>query len=117
MTNKRGRIPWGRSQPPRSRSRTGSGVFASRRRQTRYWRDWSTDVWSSDLPPVLRVAAPKPVTPRGVLEPLGTEGARAVVHDIAELGVESVAVCLLHTDRYPEHERAIGANLDRKSVV
>src|SRR3712207_8174705 len=24
--------------------------FSSRRRQTRYWRDWSSDVCSSDLP-------------------------------------------------------------------
>src|SRR5947209_9160740 len=23
--------------------------FSSRRRHTRYWRDWSSDVWSSDL--------------------------------------------------------------------
>src|SRR5947209_16352370 len=26
--------------------------FSSRRRHTRYWRDWSSDVCSSDLPPV-----------------------------------------------------------------
>src|SRR3712207_7937286 len=25
-------------------------VFSSRRRHTRYWRDWSSDVCSSDLP-------------------------------------------------------------------
>src|SRR3712207_6870395 len=25
--------------------------FSSRRRHTRYWRDWSSDVCSSDLPP------------------------------------------------------------------
>src|SRR3712207_8318096 len=25
------------------------GLFSSRRRQTRYWRDWSSDVCSSDL--------------------------------------------------------------------
>src|SRR3712207_9480244 len=28
--------------------------FSSRRRHTRYWRDWSSDVCSSDLPGVLR---------------------------------------------------------------
>src|SRR3712207_8326667 len=27
----------------------GSCFFSSRRRQTRYWRDWSSDVCSSDL--------------------------------------------------------------------
>src|SRR3712207_8541611 len=29
--------------------------FSSRRRHTRYWRDWSSDVCSSDLPEHLRV--------------------------------------------------------------
>src|SRR3712207_8162104 len=29
--------------------RTGFGFFSSRRRHTRYWRDWSSDVCSSDL--------------------------------------------------------------------
>src|SRR3712207_8396140 len=28
--------------------------FSSRRRHTRYWRDWSSDVCSSDLPPASR---------------------------------------------------------------
>jgi N-methylhydantoinase A len=63
------------------------------------------------VPPELRVAAPERVTPRGVLRPLGGDGARAVAHDVAALDVESVAVCLLHADRFPEHERALGANL------
>src|SRR3712207_8377615 len=29
--------------------RGGFGFFSSRRRHTRYWRDWSSDVCSSDL--------------------------------------------------------------------
>src|SRR3712207_7589968 len=29
----------------------GSFFFSSRRRHTRYWRDWSSDVCSSDLTP------------------------------------------------------------------
>src|SRR3712207_7469930 len=29
----------------------GSFFFSSRRRHTRYWRDWSSDVCSSDLDP------------------------------------------------------------------
>src|SRR3712207_8733650 len=32
----------------------GSLVFSSRRRHTRYWRDWSSDVCSSDLKPASR---------------------------------------------------------------
>jgi N-methylhydantoinase A len=63
------------------------------------------------VPPERRVAAPERVTPRGVQRALGGDGARAVVHDVAGLDVEAVAVCLLHADRFPEHERAIGANL------
>ena len=63
------------------------------------------------VPAERRVAAPERVTPRGVQRPLGGDGARAVVHAVAELDVEAVAVCLLHADRFPEHERAIGANL------
>src|SRR3712207_7521112 len=31
--------------------------FSSRRRHTRYWRDWSSDVCSSDLGQVVRVRA------------------------------------------------------------
>src|SRR3712207_7515928 len=43
--------------------------FSSRRRHTRYWRDWSSDVCSSDLPPLVelgRVAGwrPLPLTVR-----------------------------------------------------
>src|SRR3712207_7380416 len=45
-----------------------SGVFffSSRRRHTRYWRDWSSDVCSSDLadPRVSRVASLVDVDPR-----------------------------------------------------
>src|SRR3712207_9465312 len=32
--------------------------FSSRRRHTRYWRDWSSDVCSSDLATSVRSAAP-----------------------------------------------------------
>src|SRR5258707_11022096 len=31
--------------------------FSSRRRHTRYWRDWSSDVCSSDLPKMLAMSA------------------------------------------------------------
>src|SRR5258707_10858076 len=32
--------------------------FSSRRRHTRYWRDWSSDVCSSDLPPSITATTP-----------------------------------------------------------
>src|SRR3712207_3105729 len=38
----------------RERSRGVWLFFSSRRRHTRYWRDWSSDVCSSDLPNLLR---------------------------------------------------------------
>src|SRR5947209_15466716 len=43
-----------------SRSRCRVFFFSSRRRHTRYWRDWSSDVCSSDL------LYPFPNNPRGV---------------------------------------------------
>src|SRR3712207_7048048 len=42
--------------------------FSSRRRHTRYWRDWSSDVCSSDL----RTNVPVPITVR--LPSGGTKG-------------------------------------------
>src|SRR3712207_7715123 len=48
--------------------------FSSRRRHTRYWRDWSSDVCSSDLAPALehreQVLAAQ-VRPAAELEHLG----------------------------------------------
>src|SRR3712207_9087818 len=38
-----------------------SFFFSSRRRHTRYWRDWSSDVCSSDLLPRLAAAVGRPV--------------------------------------------------------
>src|SRR3712207_6973605 len=35
--------------------------FSSRRRHTRYWRDWSSDVCSSDLEQLCRAAGDGPV--------------------------------------------------------
>src|SRR3712207_7238543 len=54
--------------------------FSSRRRHTRYWRDWSSDVCSSDLPVVgrsrrRRVPPSSPVSrpsPAGGLRPAWT---------------------------------------------
>src|SRR3712207_9106264 len=42
--------------------------FSSRRRHTRYWRDWSSDVCSSDLGRVLVVEEPQRVRREHVAE-------------------------------------------------
>src|SRR5438445_12608066 len=42
--------------------------FSSRRRHTRYWRDWSSDVCSSDLAALQCISAPPhPATTAGIL--------------------------------------------------
>ena len=43
-----------------------------------------------------------------MLRPLDDDEVRAVAGRLRELGVESVAVCLLHAHRHPEHERRVG---------
>jgi N-methylhydantoinase A len=63
------------------------------------------------VPPERRVAAPERATPEGVVRPLGTDGTRAIATALERLAPEAVAVCLLHADRFPEHERAIAATL------
>src|SRR5258707_9301426 len=45
--------------------------FSSRRRHTRYWRDWSSDVCSSDLPDFPRRAS---LLPRALIFDIGTQG-------------------------------------------
>src|SRR3712207_7493796 len=47
--------------------------FSSRRRHTRYWRDWSSDVCSSDL----RLPLPRGVTGAAALVMVGAPGALA----------------------------------------
>src|SRR5712691_3459954 len=46
-----------------------------------------------------------------VLRPLDDDEARAVASRLREAAVESVAVCLLHSYLYPEHEERLGAIL------
>lgn len=43
-----------------------------------------------------------------VRTPLDTRGASALIEELRDLGVESVAVCLLHSYANPEHELRIG---------
>lgn len=63
------------------------------------------------VPSERRVGVRERTGPRGVLEPLGSQGAREAADAVVRLEVEAVAVCLLHADRFPEHERAIAAAL------
>src|SRR5258707_6308960 len=71
--------------------------FSSRRRHTRYWRDWSSDVCSSDLdtvvPTVLHVHVAN--APFGV--PLGIHAhAVAVVEELHALELEQARVTHHH---------------------
>lgn len=67
------------------------------------------------VPAARRVAAPERVAADGtVLRALPDEAADAVADAVAATEAASVAVCLLHADRHPEHERRIGAALARR---
>jgi N-methylhydantoinase A len=69
----------------------------------------------------LALEKPEPLIPRplrlevderlladgSTLEPLDEEGARELVRQLVRLGVESVAVCLLHSYANPAHERRL----------
>ena len=46
-----------------------------------------------------------------VAAPLDEDEVRALAARLRELGVESVAVCFLHSYLYPEHEQRVGAIL------
>ncbi len=66
------------------------------------------------VPPELRVAAPERAGPDGVLRPL--DDPAAVAAQALALAPEAVAVCLLHADRFGEHERALGEALRESGV-
>jgi N-methylhydantoinase A len=66
-------------------------------------------------PPERRFAARERTGPDGVLEELG--GLDELVDAVAGAEPEAVAVCLLHSYRHPEHERAIGEALRERLGV
>jgi N-methylhydantoinase A len=68
------------------------------------------------VPDELRYGAPERMTPAGVLTALTPTAARALGDQVADAGVEAVAVALLHSYRHPEHERAIADALDNIHV-
>ncbi|MDQ3608560.1 MAG: hydantoinase/oxoprolinase family protein, partial [Actinomycetota bacterium] len=63
------------------------------------------------VPAQLRVGVPERSGPDGPLRALDSDGADAVAARVAALEPEAVAVCLLHADRHPGHERALGEAL------
>ena len=66
-------------------------------------------------PPERRFAARERTGPDGVLEPLGD--LEDLVDAVAIAEPEAIAVCLLHSYRHPDHERAIGAALRERLGV
>lgn len=67
------------------------------------------------VPPERRIAADERHGPEGVIRAMSTDEADRIADRVAELGVDSVAVCLLHSYRFPEHELAIAAAIRRTS--
>jgi N-methylhydantoinase A len=75
-----------------------------------------------------RVQKPPPLVPRDrrfevkerigpegeVLVPLDEESLESAVRSLCEAGVESVAICFLHSYRAPEHERRARAAVERR---
>jgi N-methylhydantoinase A len=62
------------------------------------------------VPRQLRVEVTERVLADGsVLRPLDPVQARAAIADLGTLGVEAIAICLLHAYRNPVHERALAA--------
>src|SRR5262245_47939740 len=71
--------------------------------------------WSKPPPLVersLRLELDERMSASGeVLRPLSDDEVRSVAARLRSLEVESVAVCLLHAHRHPDHERRVGAIL------
>ena len=59
-------------------------------------------------PPDRRFGATERMGPRGALQALERDAALSLVEELARAEPEAVAVVLLHSFAYPEHERAIG---------
>src|SRR5947209_15711656 len=86
-----------------------SFFFSSRRRHTRYWRDWSSDVCSSDLEDGDELAA-------GLDEPAGREARLTEQrHAIAFADGERLAAHVERVAHLVRGEQRKGE--DRKSVV
>jgi N-methylhydantoinase A len=60
------------------------------------------------VPPKLRFPAPERMEPQGAVEALDMQRARDLVRRLARERPEAVAVALLHSYAYPEHELLLG---------
>src|SRR3712207_8369786 len=99
----------------------GSFFFSSRRRHTRYWRDWSSDVCSSDLASARGPCAAsallllRAVAAASLLAVADTLGVQRATDDLVADAGE-----VLHAAAAHEHHRVllqVVADADRKSVV
>ncbi|HEY6524045.1 MAG TPA: hydantoinase/oxoprolinase family protein [Solirubrobacteraceae bacterium] len=61
--------------------------------------------------PEARFGAPERMTPDGPLREHDADAAAQLARQVADAGVEAVAVTLLHSYRHPQHEQAIGRAL------
>ena len=66
------------------------------------------------VPPEHRIAVSERHGPEGVIEDLTSQEAERIASEVETLGVESVAVCLLHSYRFPEHELELGQAIRRR---
>src|SRR3712207_8615972 len=87
--------------------------FSSRRRHTRYWRDWSSDVCSSDLaqqPGWMQVLLPS--RPNGSAGWVTDDGLdRAITPYLIRVHLRSLNMELFWGDRRSE-ERRVGKSVD-----
>ncbi|MDQ5895443.1 MAG: N-methylhydantoinase [Actinomycetota bacterium] len=66
------------------------------------------------VPPDRRIDVDERHGPDAPVKALTSEEAERVAEEVSALEVESVAVCLLHSYRFPEHEVAIGEAIQRR---
>ncbi len=60
------------------------------------------------VPPELRFELDERMGPAGVIRAPETAAVERLAEAVAESGAEAVAVCLLHADRHPAHEKLVG---------
>src|SRR3712207_7692629 len=80
--------------------------FSSRRRHTRYWRDWSSDVCSSDLFLLPRPAPAPADSSTGLPEQFQSVQVERLQEQLPDTAVEPVLVVVSRTDGVPQIGRA-----------
>ena len=66
------------------------------------------------VPPERRFGAAERTGPEGVVRALTEDEATRIAEEIAAAGVESVAICLLHSYRFPGHESRLGRAIEAR---